>query len=206
LVIDDEMMQRSRQQLREEKLGAFQLVFGVLNDYVNHVRADSVDALAEKCGIPKGALARTVARYNDDAARGEDEMLKKAENKKPLVKAPFYAIDCDLATLAFPTPCITLGGLVTDGLSARVVRESGDPIHGLYAAGRSGRRVVLRGGLSVRRPLLRRAARTQPISDQATTCAGRLAPARWAARGRCVRRSPKPHQVAGSRCSSRTRR
>lgn len=138
LVMDATTMELARAQMRTEPMGWFQIVFGVANNYLNHVKADSIEALADACGIPRERLRRSVAEYNAGVAAKEDAFGKSQDALSPIERGPFYAIDCDLSTLAFPTPCITLGGLVVDGLSARVVREDGgDPIAGLYAAGRN---------------------------------------------------------------------
>jgi 3-oxo-5alpha-steroid 4-dehydrogenase len=138
LVIDAAQMELARAQMRTETMGGFQIVFGLANNYLNHVKAESLDALADKCGIPREGLAASVAEYNAGVAAKKDAFGKSEKALHPIARGPFYAIDCDLGTAAFPTPCITLGGLVVDGLTARVVREdSGDPIAGLYAAGRN---------------------------------------------------------------------
>jgi 3-oxo-5alpha-steroid 4-dehydrogenase len=46
-------------------------------------------------------------------------------------------VNCTIGNPWFPLPCITLGGLTVEGLSGRVLRENGEPIEGLYAAGRT---------------------------------------------------------------------
>jgi 3-oxo-5alpha-steroid 4-dehydrogenase len=137
LVIDQAMMDAARAQMRTETMGGFQLVFGAANNYLNHEKASTLEALADACGIARERLAQTVAEYNRGVEEGRDALGKSAGALHAIAKPPFYGINCDLDTVKFPTPCITLGGLVVDGLSARVVRESGDPIHGLYAAGRN---------------------------------------------------------------------
>ncbi|MFK7989086.1 MAG: FAD-binding protein [Sandaracinaceae bacterium] len=138
LLLDAPTMEASRKQLRSETMGGFQLVFGAANDYFNFKKADTLGALARKTGIDRDVLLETVATYNDGVAAGVDAMGKSADSLAPVRRGPFYAVNCDLDTVKFPTPCITLGGLVVDGVSARVVREDGgDPIEGLYAAGRN---------------------------------------------------------------------
>jgi 3-oxo-5alpha-steroid 4-dehydrogenase len=138
LLVDHDAMELSKKQLRQETMGGFQLVFGYANDFLNHEKADTIEGIAERCRIPADRLLASVMAYNADAAKGRDAMGKSKEACRPIVRAPFYAINCDLDTIKFPTPCITLGGLVVDGLTARVVREDGrDPIDGLYAAGRN---------------------------------------------------------------------
>jgi 3-oxo-5alpha-steroid 4-dehydrogenase len=153
LVIDHDAMELSRQQLRGETMGGFQLVFGFANDYLNHEKAPTIGALAERCGIAPMELAATVAAYNANVARGNDPMGKSAKALHPIRTPPFYGINCDLDTIKFPTPSITLGGLAVDGLSGRVVRaDGGDPIEGLYAAGRNAVGISSNGyvsGLSV---------------------------------------------------------
>jgi 3-oxo-5alpha-steroid 4-dehydrogenase len=138
LVIDAAMMEAARAQMKTEPMGGFQLVFGVANNHLNHAKADTLEALADACGIDRRALVASVDAYNAGVAEGRDAHGKSRDSLHPIVKPPFFAIHCDLDTLKFPTPCITLGGLVVDGLTARVVREDGgDPIGGLYAAGRN---------------------------------------------------------------------
>ena len=92
--------------------------------------ADSVADLEREIGLPAGALQTTVAAYNDGANRGEDPLLgKKTQWLKP-IGTPVGAIDLRDSTGGF-----TLGGLHTT-LDAEVLHVSGDPIPGLFAAGR----------------------------------------------------------------------
>lgn len=137
LVLDHAMMKASREQLRSETMGGFQLVFGALNSFVNFHKAESIEALARLCGIDERAMAATVAAYNAGAETGNDALGKHGDNLAPVREPPYYAINCDIDTIKFPTPCITLGGLVVDGTTARVKRDGGEVIAGLYAAGRN---------------------------------------------------------------------
>lgn len=92
--------------------------------------AESVADLEAEIGLPTGALQATVAAYNDGAARGEDPLLhKKTQWVKP-IGSPIGAIDLRESTGGF-----TLGGLATT-LDAEVLHVSGEPIPGLFAAGR----------------------------------------------------------------------
>ncbi|WP_445165476.1 FAD-dependent oxidoreductase [Mycolicibacterium sp. Dal123E01] len=91
---------------------------------------ETVAELEAEMRLPVGSLQDTVARYNAGAERGEDPLLhKKARWLRPL-GSPIGALDLRHATGGFP-----LGGLRTS-LSAEVLHVSGDPIPGLYAAGR----------------------------------------------------------------------
>jgi 3-oxo-5alpha-steroid 4-dehydrogenase len=91
---------------------------------------ETVAELEHEIGLPAGSLQATVSSYNDAAARGEDPLLhKKSEWCKP-IGSPVGAIDLRASCAGF-----TLGGLRTT-LDAEVLHVSGEPIAGLYAAGR----------------------------------------------------------------------
>ena len=108
------------------------------------VKADSVEALAEKIGVPVKSLVATVSRFNKFAEQGKDEDFGRGENdydlyysdpgERPnaslgkLEKGPFYAFR------VVPGDLGTKGGLVTDEY-ARVLRKDNSIIDGLYAAG-----------------------------------------------------------------------
>jgi len=91
---------------------------------------ETVAELESEIGLPVGSLQATVEYYNDGAARGEDPLLHKKTQWLRPIGSPVGAIDLRNSTGGF-----TLGGLMTS-LSAEVLHVSGDPIPGLYAAGR----------------------------------------------------------------------
>lgn len=91
---------------------------------------ETVAELEGEIGLPTGSLQATVNAYNDAAARGEDPLLhKKPEWLKP-IGTPVGSIDLRGSCGGF-----TLGGLQTT-LDAEVLHVSGEPIPGLFAAGR----------------------------------------------------------------------
>jgi 3-oxosteroid 1-dehydrogenase len=107
------------------------------------VRADSLGELARRIGVPPEALTATVERFNGFAAEGVDHDFGRGEDSYdrffaagdgpnpalvPVDRPPYYAARVVLSDLG------TKGGLRTDA-SARVLREDGTPIPGLYAAG-----------------------------------------------------------------------
>ncbi|MGW0179940.1 3-oxosteroid 1-dehydrogenase [Nocardia sp. NPDC003345] len=112
------------------------------NDLI--VKAATLDELAEKIGIPADKLAATVERFNKFAETGKDEDYGRGDSQydryygdptvKPnpclasLVQGPYYAAKM------VPGDLGTKGGLVAD-TAARVLREDGTPIEGLYASG-----------------------------------------------------------------------
>lgn len=107
-------------------------------------RGRTLTELAEKLELPAQALAATIERFNEHADKGIDPDFRRGENAadryygdarvtpnptlRALRQGPFYAIP------VFPGDLGTKGGLVTDG-GARVLRDDGSIIAGLYAAG-----------------------------------------------------------------------
>eukprot|EP01065_Artemidia_motanka_P033148 TRINITY_DN40108_c0_g1_i1.p1 TRINITY_DN40108_c0_g1~~TRINITY_DN40108_c0_g1_i1.p1 ORF type:complete len:608 (+),score=197.28 TRINITY_DN40108_c0_g1_i1:70-1893(+) len=102
-------------------------------------KADTWDALCKKCNAPEGSFTATMERYNAQAAKGVDEDFGKVRQYLvPLERGPFYALNMNMkGNKYWPTPCMTLGGLVVSGSTGLVLRESGAEVGGLYAAGRS---------------------------------------------------------------------
>ncbi|MFD8593322.1 FAD-dependent oxidoreductase [Streptomyces sp. NPDC059637] len=109
------------------------------------VRADTVPELAELIGVDGRALAGTVEEFNRFAAEGADRAFHRGEDAydryfadrrattpnhclQPLEQPPYYA------ARILPGDLGTKGGLRTDA-DARVLREDGTAIEGLYAAG-----------------------------------------------------------------------
>ena len=54
-----------------------------------------------------------------------------------LEQGPWYALDLSFDSKLFPCPVITLGGLKVCEDSGRVLDHAGQPITGLYSAGRN---------------------------------------------------------------------
>jgi 3-oxosteroid 1-dehydrogenase len=108
--------------------------------------AYTIEDLARVCGIAEAGLRRTVERFNRFAAAGVDEDYGRGarhfdryhgdptNHPNPSLGAierpPFYA------AAIYPSDVGTCGGLVTDA-DARVLREDGSVIDGLYATGNS---------------------------------------------------------------------
>jgi len=96
-------------------------------------RAETLAGLARIAGIDADGLTRTVAAYNAACASGGLGLLAPPRSSDrfqpmPITTAPFVAI----AACAGITN--TMGGIRIDG-DARVLREDGSAIPGLYAAG-----------------------------------------------------------------------
>jgi 3-oxosteroid 1-dehydrogenase len=114
-------------------------------------KAGTLAELAGQLGIPADGLTETVRRFNGFAAAGKDEDFGRGDsaydryygdprcrpnpNLAPLSLAPFYAIKI------VPGDLGTKGGLRTDE-RARVLRQDGTVIPGLYAAGNASAAVM----------------------------------------------------------------
>lgn len=107
-------------------------------------KADTIEALAGQMGVDPATLEATVARFNGFVAAGRDKDFQRGERAydnwlgDPLhapsrtlgaiEQAPFYAVQ------VVPGDVGTFGGVLTDE-HARVVREDGSVVKGLYATG-----------------------------------------------------------------------
>jgi 3-oxosteroid 1-dehydrogenase len=105
--------------------------------------APTLDALAERVGLPAPALQATVTRFNGFCLKGRDEDFRRGESiwerkksggaaaqLKPIERPPFVAVRFNRCLLG------TKGGVRTDE-KARALRADGSVIPGLYAAGLS---------------------------------------------------------------------
>jgi 3-oxosteroid 1-dehydrogenase len=107
-------------------------------------KADTIEGLATATGADPATLRATVDRFNGFVARGRDEDFHRGERAYDnwlgdpynassatlgsIEKGPFYALE------VLPGDVGTYGGVVTDA-DARVLREDGSVIPGLYATG-----------------------------------------------------------------------
>ena len=107
-------------------------------------KADTLEGLAEACGMDGANLRASVERFNQFADTGVDEDFHRGEraydrflgdpghapspSMGKVEQGPFYAYKI------YPGDVGTYGGVVTD-VDARVLREDGSVIPGLYATG-----------------------------------------------------------------------
>jgi len=107
-------------------------------------RGETIEDLAKSLGADPATLRATVDRFNSFARNGRDEDFNRGashfdkfmgdavDTKSPVLgtveKGPFYALPI------YPGDVGTFGGLLTDEY-ARVLREDGSVIPGLYATG-----------------------------------------------------------------------
>lgn len=114
-------------------------------------RADTLEELADKLQIDRGALLETVRAFNHHARLGEDPVFGRGATEHdryyadqsvspnpslgPIDTAPYYALRCE------PGDLDTKGGVLCDEY-ARVLRTDGTVIEGLYAAGNASAAVM----------------------------------------------------------------
>lgn len=110
--------------------------------------AEDFESLGAELGMAQ--LADTMARYNEHAAAGVDpELHKDTRFVTPLDQPPLAALDVSLDTAHYGG--FTLGGLHIAANGA-VLAASGEPVPGLFAAGRASSGIAKRGyssGLSL---------------------------------------------------------
>ncbi len=107
-------------------------------------KGETIEALARACGLDPTKLRATTERFNAFARNGRDEDFHRGDREYdcflgdhthspsaslgPVEEAPFFAVT------VVPGDVGTFGGAVTD-IHARVLREDGSVIPGLYATG-----------------------------------------------------------------------
>jgi 3-oxosteroid 1-dehydrogenase len=119
---------------------------GKFFEHEDFFKAPTLEALAEKIGVPADKLVASVRKFNTYAESGVDPEFHRGEsayehvfgdassrgnpNLAALTKPPFYAVK------VYPGDIGTRGGLVTNEL-AQVLDRSGGVIEGLWATGNS---------------------------------------------------------------------
>jgi 3-oxosteroid 1-dehydrogenase len=114
-------------------------------------KADTLEEMADKLGMPASTLLETVETFNKHARLGQDPAFGRGESEHdryyadpkvtpnpslaPLDQGPFYALRCE------PGDLDTKGGLLCDE-HARVLDKQGNVIEGLYAAGNASAAVM----------------------------------------------------------------
>lgn len=101
-------------------------------------KGKSLEQLATATGMKASALRQSL-QANNAAARGEapDPFGKSPGGRQVLEQGPFYACDISVTNPVFPLGALTLGGLRVDEGNGAVLDTQGQPIAGLYAAGRT---------------------------------------------------------------------
>lgn len=123
---------------------------GVFEELIDTFRADTIEELAQKLGLPVDKTVSSIERYNELCDNGfDDDFGKKSEYMNKIQTAPFWGIRRHIRCSAI------CAGVLTDEYS-RVITEEGEVINGLYAAGNLGGQFFgapdypfFQGGLSI---------------------------------------------------------
>ncbi|MBW3505595.1 FAD-binding protein [Pseudomonas sp. NKUCC02_KPG] len=101
-------------------------------------KGQHLSELATITGMNPTVLRESVLAANA-AARGEapEPFGKSPGGRQVLDQGPFYACDISVTNPVFPLGALTLGGLRVDEGNGAVLDGQGQPIPGLYAAGRT---------------------------------------------------------------------
>ncbi|MQY21418.1 FAD-binding protein [Nocardia macrotermitis] len=138
LFVDAETMRRARGQLSDEAIW-FQRLQAESLLRTSAISADTVAEVARRAGILPDGLTATIRAHNDAISTGApDPMGKPADFTHPIGPGPYTLLDVSVRPkLTNPCPMFTLGGLAVDEDTGAVKSAAGEPIPGLYAAGRS---------------------------------------------------------------------
>jgi len=141
-VAEDSYHGRSAQAIMEQPGSAAYLVMDSATfaypevSKAQHRLVDGWDTVAEMeagLSLPEGSLQRTMAEYNEGAARGEDALFHKNKDwLQPLDQGPYAAFEVSYSNSSYYY--ITLGGLKTTA-DTEVLDSSGNVIPALFAAG-----------------------------------------------------------------------
>ncbi len=105
---------------------------GVIDYLRDTYRADTLDELAEKIGVPADALKATVERYNELCDGGfDDDFGKNPKYMNKIQTAPFWGIRKHIRVSA-----ICSGININE--NGQALNAAGEPIDGLYAVGNLG--------------------------------------------------------------------
>jgi len=102
-------------------------------------RAKTLTDVARRAGINPDGLVATVAAHNTAIDEGlPDPMGKPAEFRRRVGDGPYRLLDISVGrSMTYPSPMLTLGGVIVDEETGAVTAGDGEPIAGLYAAGRT---------------------------------------------------------------------
>lgn len=138
LLADATLMGQAKRQLFTQTLW-FQRAQAAALMMTDAVRGRTLREVAHACGIDANGLEATVAAHNRAIRDGApDPAGKPAEFCRPITKPPFTLLNISVRPrLINPTPMLTLGGVRVAEDTGAVVNALGEPIPGLYAAGRT---------------------------------------------------------------------
>ncbi|WP_409429403.1 FAD-binding protein [Mycobacterium sp. SMC-11] len=138
ILADARLMSEARRQLLTQTLW-FQRAQGAALIFGGAVRGATLAEVARAAGVDAEGLQATVTAHNDAIDSGsEDPAGKPADFCRRIDQGPFTLMDISVRpNVLRPTPMLTLGGVRVCEDTGAVVDADGDPIPGLYSAGRT---------------------------------------------------------------------
>lgn len=138
IVADARLMSEARGQLLTQTLW-FQRAQGAALMFGGAVRRATLTEAARAAGIDPEGLAATVAAHNEAIDSGApDPAGKPADFCRRIDQGPFTLMDISVRpNVLRPTPMLTLGGVRVAEDTGAVLDADGEPIPGLYSAGRT---------------------------------------------------------------------
>jgi len=138
LILDSTLQAKVREEMVSPELMTFQQMQTQTAVKRYTAKADTLEELASKIGVPPGRLRTMIEKHNEDLRQGRPDAFGKSDDlRKPVETGPFYATEISGGLKFSPIPALSMGGLVVDEESGQVVDENGSGIPGLYAAGRT---------------------------------------------------------------------
>ena len=100
---------------------------------------ETVREVAAKAGIDTPVAEKSVLAYNELVRSGDEDPLGKPRDQlQTIERGPFLMVDVSVrSSVRFPCPVMSLGGLVVDEETGKVLRQDESVVEGLYAAGRT---------------------------------------------------------------------
>lgn len=138
LLVDARLVKEARGQLRGQTVWFQRLQTEYLLRRGRYSGATPEQA-AERAGVDPAGLRTTLDAHNVAARGGDaDPAGKPGEFVRVLDTPPYSLLDISVKpSVAYPCPMLTLGGLTVDERTGVVLGTGGEPVPGLYAAGRS---------------------------------------------------------------------
>lgn len=137
LILDGALRAKALRQCLFGKLWAFQALPAIALMLFKAIKARSPEALAAKLGADPAKLRATIEANNASAQGSAEDPVGKSVDMRHALTGNLYALDISPGNPVFPMAILTLGGLTLDESNGQVVREDGQAIPGLYAAGRA---------------------------------------------------------------------
>ncbi len=138
IILDRRLYRKSLSDAFAHGVLGFQRDITIVNCMFGATRGATPEELARKMGFDPARFAATLSAYNQAAAGQQaDPFHKSADEMLPLDQPPYYAIDASVDARLFPIACMTVGGIVVDERTGQALGADGQPIGGLYAAGRN---------------------------------------------------------------------